>query len=307
MDSCPVVIGQLALEVVFMRAPVIKLAVAILLLFGLAGCGGGESQNGASAPAAEPAPSAATVLEATSSAAESEPSPTATIAATQMPEAATTTVETATDATSAAESATAQPKVTSGAADGGAAATGSGRTFRIVPEQSETRYEVQEQFLDRDLPNKAVGKTNAIEGEFQFSTDGKPAGKVTTIKVDLRTLTSDSPRRDGRIRTQWLESDKYPYAEFTSTEAQNLPESYSEGQEVSFKLTGDMKIREVTKPVTFDVRGKLQGDTVTGTATAPIRMTDFGFDPPSIAGVLTVEDPVTLAIDFTAKEANSGQ
>jgi polyisoprenoid-binding protein YceI len=159
---------------------------------------------------------------------------------------------------------------------------------------------VQEQFLNRDLPNMAVGKTNAVEGEFQFSADGKPNGQVTKITVDLRTLTSNDNRRDNRIRGRWLESDKYPFAEFTSTEAQNLPESYTEGQDVSFKLVGNMTIREVTKPVTFDVTGRLQGDTVTGTA---ILMKDFGFDPPSIAGMLTVRDGVKITVNFTAKDA----
>jgi polyisoprenoid-binding protein YceI len=183
-----------------------------------------------------------------------------------------------------------------------AASAAGARTFQIVPEQTEASYEVQEQFLSRALPNKAIGKTNAVTGEFQFSTDGQPNGEVTKITVDLRTLTSDSSRRDGRIRTQWLESETYPFAEFTSTEVQGLPASYTEGQEVSFKLVGDMTIREVTRPVTFEVVGKLQGDTVTGTATTQILMKDFGFDPPSIAGMLTVEDGVTIKVDFTAKE-----
>jgi polyisoprenoid-binding protein YceI len=177
------------------------------------------------------------------------------------------------------------------------------RTFQIVPDQTEASYEVQEQFLNRDLPSQAIGKTNAVEGQFQFSADAKPTGQVSKITVDLRTLTSDSSRRDGRIRTSWLESDKYPFAEFTSTEVQNLPDSYSEGQEVSFKLVGNMTIREVTKPVTFDVTGKLQGDTVTGTATTQILMKDFGFDAPNIAGMLTVKDGVTIMVNFTAKEA----
>ena len=149
----------------------------------------------------------------------------------------------------------------------------------------------------------ALGKTNAVTGELQVSLDGKPSGKVTKITVDLRTLTSDQSRRDNRIRTQWLESEKYPFAEFTSTDAQGIPDSYTEGQEVNFKLTGDMKIRDVTKPVTFDVKGKLEGDTITGSATSKILMKDFGFDPPSVAGMLTVDDGVTVTINFTAKEA----
>jgi polyisoprenoid-binding protein YceI len=185
----------------------------------------------------------------------------------------------------------------------GAAPIAGARTFRIVPDQTEASYEVQEQFLNRDLPNMAVGKTNTVEGEFQFSLDGQPTGQVTKFTVDLRTLTSDETRRDNRIRRQWLESEKYPTAEFVSTEAQNLPASYTEGQEVNFKLVGNLTIREITKPVTFDVTGKLVGDTVTGTASAQILMKDFGFDPPDIAGMLTVKDGVTIRVNFTAKEA----
>jgi polyisoprenoid-binding protein YceI len=185
----------------------------------------------------------------------------------------------------------------------GAAPIAGARTFRIVPDQTEASYEVQEQFLNRDLPNMAVGKTNTVEGEFQFSLDGKPTGQVTKFTVDLRTLTSDESRRDNRIRRQWLESEKYPTAEFVSTEAQNLPASYAEGQEVSFKLVGNLTLREITRPVTFDVVGKLVGDTVTGTASTQILMKDFGFDPPSVAGMLTVKDGVTIRVNFTAKEA----
>jgi polyisoprenoid-binding protein YceI len=177
------------------------------------------------------------------------------------------------------------------------------RTFTIVPEQTEASYEVQEQFLNRDLPSQAIGKTNAVTGELQLSLNGKPSGKVTNITVDLRTLTSNESRRDNRIRQQWLESQKYPYAVFTSTDAQGIPASYTEGQDVTFKLTGDMTVHNVTRPVTFDVTGKLIGDTITGSAKTQILMKDFGIDPPSIAGMLTVKDGVTITINFTAKEA----
>ncbi len=188
------------------------------------------------------------------------------------------------------------------AASNAAPATTGMRTFTIIPEQSEASYAVQETFLSQNLPNKAVGKTTAITGTFQFTTDGKPTGEVTKITVDLRTLKSDSARRDNAIRTRWLESNTYPYAEFTSTEMQGVPDSYTEGQQVSFKLIGNMTIHNTTKPVTFDVTSTLEGDTVTGTATTKLKMVDFGFDPPNIAGVVAVQDGVDLTINFTAKE-----
>jgi polyisoprenoid-binding protein YceI len=181
--------------------------------------------------------------------------------------------------------------------------SGSMRTFTIVPAQTEASYSVQEQFLNRDLPSQAIGKTNAVTGAFQFTTDGTPTGQVTNITVDLRTLTSDESRRDQRIRSQWLESDTYPFATFISTGVTGVPDSYTEGQKISFKLTGNMTIHAVTKPVTFDVTGTLAGDTVTGTATTQILMKDFGFDPPSVAGILTVKDGVTVTVDFTATQA----
>jgi polyisoprenoid-binding protein YceI len=202
-----------------------------------------------------------------------------------------------------AEPATNTPAANAAAQDAGAQPTTGSRTFTIVPAQTEASYAVQEQFLNRNLPSQAIGKTNAVEGEFQFTADGQPTGQVTKIAVDLRTLTSDSAMRDRRIRSQWLESDTYPYATFVSTGVEGVPDRYTEGQAISFKLTGNMTIHNTTRPVTFDVTGKQVGDTVTGTATTQILMKDFGFDPPSVAGILTVQDGVTVTVNFTAVKA----
>ena len=222
---------------------------------------------------------------------------------TSQPAAAPTAAPAAAAPTAPAAAPTAQLANAATAAPAPSGTASGTRTFTIVPDQSEASYEVQEQFLSRDLPNQAIGKTNAVTGELQFSLDGKPSGKVTNITVDLSKLTSDESRRDNRIRQQWLESNKYPNAVFTSTDAQGLPETYTEGQDVNFKLTGDMTIHDVTKPVTLDVTGKLVGDTITGSATTQILMKDFGIDPPSVAGMLTVKDGVTIKLNFTAKEA----
>jgi polyisoprenoid-binding protein YceI len=177
------------------------------------------------------------------------------------------------------------------------------RTFKILPDQTEASYEVQEQLFSRSLPSKAIGKTSAVDGTFQFNAAGKPTGQVTKITVDLRTLTSNSRMRDNRIRRQWLESETYPFAEFVSTGVEGVPDSYTEGQEITFKLNGNMTIHNTTRPVTFDVTGKLEGDIVTGVATTQLLMKDFGFDPPNVAGLLTVQDGVTVTVNFTAKES----
>lgn len=176
------------------------------------------------------------------------------------------------------------------------------RTFVIDGARSSAEYAVDEVFLSENRPYRAVGTTNALAGEFEVVTAGAIGGQVTRMRVDLRTLQSDSPRRDNAIRGRWLESDTYPYADFVSTDALDLPADYTEGSEVTFTLVGDMTIRDVTKSVTWTVVGVLQDGVVTGTATTSIVMSDFGFSPPNIANMIKVEDKADLTVNFVAVE-----
>jgi polyisoprenoid-binding protein YceI len=174
------------------------------------------------------------------------------------------------------------------------------KQFVIDTAQSSAQYAVNEVFLQENRPYHAVGTTNVVTGTFVVATEGVPAGKVTKIQVDLRTLQSDSGRRDNAIRERWLESNTYPYAEFVSTNALNLPASYQAGSQVSFNLVGDMTIHGVTKSVEWLVDGTLTGDTVRGQATTTINMSDFGITAPNIANMIKVEDQVELLVQFVA-------
>ena len=174
------------------------------------------------------------------------------------------------------------------------------KQFVIDPAQSSAQYAVNEVFLQENRPYHAVGTTNVVSGTFVVSTEGVPAGKVTKIQIDLRTLQSDSGRRDNAIRERWLESNTYPYAEFVSTNALNLPDSYQAGSQVSFNLVGDMTVHGVTKSVEWLVDGTLTGDTLQGQATTTINMSDFGITAPNIANMIKVEDEVELKVQFVA-------
>jgi polyisoprenoid-binding protein YceI len=80
-----------------------------------------------------------------------------------------------------------------------------------------------------------------------------------------------------------------------------LPETYEQGQEITFQVSGDLTIRDVMKPVTFDVKMVGNGDTITGEATTTILMSDYGFGPISIAGILNTEDEVKVLFVFEAQ------
>jgi len=52
----------------------------------------------------------------------------------------------------------------------------------------------------------------------------------------------------------------------------------------------------------FAVQGKVAGNTIAGTATSTIYMTDFGIQPPDLAGIAIAQNKVAITINFTAKE-----
>lgn len=183
---------------------------------------------------------------------------------------------------------------------GGAAAPAGTQRFVVVPGQSSVTYRVDETlFNEGNRLATAVGVTSGVRGEI-FVNRAQPArSRIGTITVDISQFKSDSTRRDNAIRRRWLESEKYPLAEFTSTEIKGLPESYVEGREIPVQITGNLKIRNITRPVTWQSTIKLAGDQLTVTGKTEIKMTDFGFDPPAIV-FLRTENEARLEFRFVA-------
>ncbi|MCL6552445.1 MAG: YceI family protein [Firmicutes bacterium] len=143
-----------------------------------------------------------------------------------------------------------------------------------------------------------------MRGEIIIDRAAPRNSRVGTITVDISQFQSDSARRDNAIRERWLESARYPLATFTPTAIEGLPATYTDGQELRLKVTGDLRVRETTRRVTFDTTLKLEGTTLTGVATTQIRMTDFGFDPPAILGILRAENDVRLEFHIVARAAS---
>lgn len=178
------------------------------------------------------------------------------------------------------------------------------RTFQIVPDQTTASYSVNENLVFQNKPNNdAIGTTNAVQGSFRIRTDSPPLVTAMNVTVDLRTLQTDSPRRDNYVRQHTLETDTYPYATFASVSTQGLSTSYSDGQMVHFQLTGNLTMHGKTNKEVFDVQGKVVGNAITGKATSTVYMTDFGIEPPNLANIAIAQNKVLVTISFTAKEA----
>lgn len=188
-----------------------------------------------------------------------------------------------------------------------AAAPAGLQTFKIIPAESRASYLVDEEFLEDALAKlgiqagaqDVVGSTQVVEGELQLNPETLELGE-NSFSVDLSTLESDQDRRDNWIRDNGPTFNRFPQATFTATSLSGLPDSYNEGEEIQFQVAGDLTIHEVTLPVTFDARAKLDGDTLAGVLTTRRLMSDFGIEPPSFVNTLTVADEFGIQVEFTA-------
>src|SRR5574341_569272 len=195
--------------------------------------------------------------------------------------------------------ATASPAPSGTTATPGSANSGSTVTYRINPELSEAAYFVDEELASLPLPSTAKGTTNEISGELVLTSDGAALaeGATSRFTVDLRNLTSDESRRDGRVQ-QALETSVYPTATFTITGVTGYDPAIPEGEEQSLQLTGTLDLHGVQREVTWEVKAKREGNAVSALATLTVNFADFGITPPTFAGLVSIDDKATLQVQL---------
>lgn len=122
----------------------------------------------------------------------------------------------------------------------------------------------------------------------------------TTASVDTKGVDTRNEKRDEHLRNpDFFDVAKYPAMTFTSTKVEKVADG-------KFKVTGNLTLRGVTKPIVLDVEGSptpLQdpfGNTkLGGVATTRINRKDFGLNwSKSLdGGGLVVSDEVDITID----------
>jgi polyisoprenoid-binding protein YceI len=207
-------------------------------------------------------------------------------------------------AVSSAPTATAIPSSTPASATG---TSSGGDVVRlvVVPEKSEARYRVREQLANVSLPNDAIGRTKEVSGTIVLKTDGSIVSPDSQFVVGLQTLQTDRSQRDNFVRRNVLQIDQFPTAIFVPTQATGLPSPLPQSGDVTFKLIGDLTIRNVTKQVTWDVTGKIQGNELAGQATTSFKFDYFGLTQPKVPVVLSVEDHIQLELDMVLQRVNN--
>jgi polyisoprenoid-binding protein YceI len=213
------------------------------------------------------------------------------------------TAATATDASAPTQAvsapATAYPAAATPGTPAPAGGTGAGLKYVIDASKSQASYAVREQLARLNLPSDAVGKTSSISGAVVLNADGTIDSSNSKITVNLSTLQTDSSMRDNFVRQNILQTGQYPNAIFVPTQVSGLPASLPQSGSLTFKVTGDLTIRNVTKSVTWDVTGTVTNGVATGTATVSFTFEDFNLNQPQVPVVLSVVDKITLTVNVT--------
>ena len=148
-----------------------------------------------------------------------------------------------------------------------------------------------------------VSNVKGSFAKFSATVDGDPADPASariSAKVDVASVTTREPKRDDHLRSgDFFDAAKFPEMTFASTKVEKVSANRA-------KVTGNLTLRGVTKPVVLDVEYTAPvknpwGKTVVGaTATGTINRQDFGvsWSKSLDGGGLVVSDEVKIQLEL---------
>lgn len=174
-------------------------------------------------------------------------------------------------------------------------------TYKIDSSHSTVGFKV------RHLAISSVpGKFGEFEGTFDFDPTKIEASK-TDAKIKLASIDTTDKKRDEHLKgDDFFAVAKYPEMKFVSKEVTDVNGS-------TFKVTGDLTLHGVTKPVTLDVEYAGMATDPWGneragfSATTKIHRKDFGLAWSKVleTGALVVGDEVTVNLEIEGVKAKA--
>ncbi len=147
--------------------------------------------------------------------------------------------------------------------------------------------------------NEVTGRFNDFDVTL-VQTGSDFVGSKVTVTVKAASVNTDNEGRDKHLRSEdFFSADKFPEEKFVST-------AFEKSGENTYKITGNLTLRGVTKQVVLDAKfnGKMKspwGNEVAGfKVTGSVKRTDFGlvWNKTLDAGGLLVGENVDLTFQI---------
>ena len=132
-------------------------------------------------------------------------------------------------------------------------------TYAIDPSHSRIGFVARHAMV-----TKVRGSFNEFEGSGHFDAEN-PANSHLALIIQANSIDTRNEDRDGHLKSNdFFDMETYPEIKFASTAVEKVDDD-------NYRVTGDLTIKDVTKPVTVDFE-------YTGTAVDPYQNQRIGFD-----------------------------
>ncbi len=185
----------------------------------------------------------------------------------------------------------------------------SGVTRYSAPVQGATKWSVDKAHtnvifsVSHLVVSDVQGSFKSFDGSMESAKADFTDAKIL-FTVDVNSIYTDNDRRDGHLKSDdFFNAEKFPQIKFVST-------SFNKTGDNKYKLAGNLTIRDVTKPVTFDVTyggtvNAMGGTHIGFKAKSTINRFDYNlkWNAATEAGNLVVGKDVDITINLDLKKS----
>ena len=152
--------------------------------------------------------------------------------------------------------------------------------------------------------SKVKGHFDRFNSELDINPEDLSGGSIQ-FEVEIASINTNNEDRDNHLRSaDFLDAETHPTMKFVATDIKKVDDD-------EYKITGDLSIRGVTKPVTFDAEYNGKGtnpwgvEVVAFEADGKINRKDFGLNWNSAleTGGVLVSDDIKIHIEIEANPA----
>ena len=176
-------------------------------------------------------------------------------------------------------------------------------TLQIDPNHSQATFSVKHMMV-----TTVRGDFSKVNGTIEYQPND-PSRSHADIKIDASSIDTRNEKRDGHLKSaDFFDVEKCPDITFKSNNIQKG------GSKHQFKVTGDLTMHCVTKPVTLTVEGPngpikhpSGANVYAASVTGKINRKDFGlnWNKALESGGVVVSDEVNMSIDLEMNESKA--
>ncbi|MGH2399505.1 MAG: YceI family protein [bacterium] len=146
------------------------------------------------------------------------------------------------------------------------------------------------EFAVRDNRGGFTGVAREIEARAVVREQGESFAADVDLRVDARRITTGIGLRDGQMRRDFLQTDRFPFIVFRGTA---VPRDRPGALPFAVGLRGALTIKDVTREVEIPMRVTALADAYLAEGQVVLRLSEYGIPIPRMF-IFVAEDPVTV-------------